>query len=373
MPLAAVTEEAGVKTLVREAYTALESQQFFRPTRNTSYAITVLTATACNLGCSYCFQNLGLPVEGSYAPPRIRTAVLTSDLVDKVAAFVERQMRRFALTESSLLLFGGEPLLNPLGALQMLRALQPFNMVSAEIITNGVLLTPSLAAKLAAAGLRRVQITFDGARPDHDRIRVTRNGRGTYDAILRNITAAAQDTDLTWHFRVNVSHHNIKGLEDLVDDLGRAMPPGRASLHLALIDDVGFGYVNNVGYTARVADRFIALHSRAIEHGMTIPVSKPLTSCPYCSVFGGDAGAVINADGQLYSCWETAGRDEWSVGDITSGYLPPDKIRPRWVACGYDIKSHGTSEQARAFFDRVDAAALDSMYARRSACLGAKS
>lgn len=274
-------------------------------------------------------------------------------------------MTRFSLPDSSLLLFGGEPLLNPAGSLNLLRAMQPLHLADAEIITNGVLLTRTLADELAEAGLRRVQITFDGNRNVHDQIRVTRNGRGTYDKILRNVTAAAESTDLSWHFRVNISHRNLNGLETLIDDLGQAVPPGRTSLHLALIDDVGLGYDNTVGYSAEYIQRFADLHKRAVSHGMFIPVSKPLTTCPYCSVFGGDRGAVVNADGRLYSCWETAGREEWAIGDITDGYLPADTIRDRWVACDFDIKSHGTDAETQQFFEYIDAAALDSMYAHR--------
>nr|WSS66254.1 radical SAM protein [Streptomyces sp. NBC_01177] len=365
LPHQAVTEAPGGLMLVPEARTALDDQDFFFIAPTTTYAVTVLTATACNLGCAYCFQNLELPAAGSHAPPRIKNAVLTPELATAVAAFVKSQMTRFSLPDSSLLLFGGEPLLNPAGSLNLLRAMQPLHLADAEIITNGVLLTRTLADELAEAGLRRVQITFDGNRNVHDQIRVTRNGRGTYDKILRNVTAAAESTDLSWHFRVNISHRNLNGLETLIDDLGQAVPPGRTSLHLALIDDVGLGYDNTVGYSAEYIQRFADLHKRAVSHGMFIPVSKPLTTCPYCSVFGGDRGAVVNADGRLYSCWETAGREEWAIGDITDGYLPADTIRDRWVACDFDIKSHGTDAETQQFFEYIDAAALDSMYAHR--------
>ncbi|TDC85046.1 radical SAM protein [Micromonospora sp. KC606] len=363
LPLAAVHGEGPAPTLTPQARAALAEGRFFASPNADTYAVTVLTATACNLGCSYCFQNTALPPPGSSAPPRIRAATLTSDLIARTTAFVQRQMSRFGQGQASLLLFGGEPLLNPVGAVRILRALQPLNLVDADIVTNGVLLTPRLAGQLTAAGLRRMQITFDGARPDHDRIRVTRDGRATYDKILRNVADAVRRTDLSWTFRVNVSHRNIGDLDRLIEDLASVTVPGRTSLHLSLVDDVGLGYDNAVGYTPGLADRFIALHARAIEYGMTIPVSKPLTACPYCSTFGGDGGAVINADGHLYSCWETAGREGWSVGDVTDGYLPAETIRSRWVPCDYDILPHGSDEQAREFFDRVDATALDGMYA----------
>lgn len=365
LPQHAVRQTDEGSALVVEARASLEAQNFFATGSNTTYAVTVLTTTACNLGCSYCFQNTALPEEGSCAPPRMPKAILTPEGVDHVAMFVAAQMTKYDLTDTSLLLFGGEPLLNPDGALGMLRALTPLSLSNAEIITNGVPLTRQRAIDLADAGLKRAQITFDGARTNHDAIRTTRNGRGTYDTILRNVSTAAEATDLSWHFRINISQRNLDGLEELIDDLGNAVPSERTSLHLALIDDVGLGYDNGVGYNNDLCDRILDLHERAIGYGMVIPMSKSLTACPYCSALGGAQGAVINADGKLYSCWETAGRDaSWIVGDVATGFLPDEIIRDRWVACDFDIKSHGTDKQIRRFFDRVDAAALDAMYAR---------
>ncbi len=363
LPREAVTSASAQSVILPEAYDALRQQGFFTVRPADVYAVTVLTATACNLGCAYCYQNTSLPQEGSFAPPRIDKAVLTSSRVGEVAAFIERQMARFDLKKSSLLLFGGEPLLNPSGALQMLQAMRPLGLADAEMITNAVLLTPKLATRLAEAGLRRAQITFDGGKDDHDSIRVTRNGRGTYDTILRNVIEGSAQTDLHWHFRVNISHRNMGDLERLIDDLGDAVPQGRSSLHLALIDDTGLGYDNTVDYSSDYVELFTQLVTRAVRHGMFVPISKPISSCPYCGVFGGDRGAVINADGKLYSCWETVGREDWIIGDVENGYLPEEHVRPRWVACDYDIKSHGTKEQAQRFFDQIDAVALDEMYA----------
>lgn len=362
LPAHAVTQTSDGRRLVAEALSALTTQGFFHVPPRETYAVTVLTATACNLGCNYCFQNVEMAPQGSYAPPRIPDKALTDDRVADVVTFVKRQMTASSLPQSSLLVFGGEPLLNPSGTLDLLNGMQDVNLIDADIVTNGVLLTRPLAEQLAAAGLRRAQITFDGTRNLHDQIRVTRNGRGTYDKILRNVRQAAESTDLSWHFRVNISHRNLDGLESLIDDLGTAVPAGRASLHLALIDDSGLGYDNAVGYSNQYAQRFSELHDRAIGYGIYIPLSKPLTTCPYCSVFGGGQGAVVNADGQLYSCWENAGRSGWEVGNVTDGYLPADQIRSRWVACDFDIKSHGSQHETQAFFDYVDSAALDAMY-----------
>jgi uncharacterized protein len=327
----------------------------------TNYAVTVLTATNRNLGCDYCFQNISMAPAGSYAPPRIKTAVLGETEARSICDFVARQMRASQLTSTSMLLFGGEPLLNFAGCIAMLEGLRPLNLVDSEIVTNGVLLTPRKAQRLEDAGLRRVQITFDGARPAHDQVRVTRNGRPTYDAILKNVAAAiAVAPDLAWNFRVNVSHLNVDGLDDLVDDLAAVVDGARlVTLHLAMIDDTGLGYENNLGYDQSLAENFVAANRRAIAAGIRVMPSTSLRECPYCSVVGGSRGAVINADGALYSCWENAGRDGWAIGNVIDGYVDEATVNARWVACDFDIKPHGSPEVTRNFLDHIDAAALD--------------
>src|SRR5690625_2037912 len=56
----------------------LRDQGLYREPVRKAYALTVLTTTHCNLGCAYCFQNLGQDEAGGVAPPRISYARLNS-------------------------------------------------------------------------------------------------------------------------------------------------------------------------------------------------------------------------------------------------------------------------------------------------------
>jgi uncharacterized protein len=354
------------RSLTEPAITALQQSQFLREReRASNFAITVLTATSCNLGCDYCFQNTSTAPAGSHAPPRIRRAVLDPDGVHAVCAFVARQQKTSNLESVSLLIFGGEPLLNYEGSLRLLRGLAPLNLVDSEIVTNGVLLTRKRARELAAMGLRRVQITFDGPRRHHDQIRVLRNGGPTYDTILRNVARAIEVApQLAWNFRVNVSHHNIDGIDELIEDLVAIRTDATAAtLHLAMIDDTGLGYQNELRFDGPVAQAFVEANRRAIGAGIRVIPSMSLRECPYCSVAGGARGAVVNADGDLYSCWENAGRSGWAVGSVVDGYTSDSSLQEKWVACDFEIKPHGSVEATRQFLDYVDAAALDDQFA----------
>lgn len=347
--------------LTDEARNALEARDFFAQSKE-PFAVTMLTATSCNLGCAYCFQNTQVS-SNPFAPTRIAKSSLTDETVIKVKRFVQTRMAQHDFESVSLLLFGGEPLLNPDGCVSILRALTPLGLVHADMISNAVLLKASLAKRLFAAGLRKIQVTFDGAPQDHDTTRVDHRGSGTYRSILDNIKAAAECTSIQWQFRVNVSHHNLDRLDDLVEDLGELALTSRKSVRLALIDDVGIGYENALRYTDELAGRFVRLIGRIMDHGFNVPLlGGSLRDCPFCGQFGGTTGTVINADGTLYSCWETAGRPEWSVGTLDDGYLSAEVIRDRWVACDYATASRGSARDSRRFYDMIDAYVLERNY-----------
>lgn len=43
-------------------------------------------------------------------------------------------------------------------------------------------------------------------------------------------------------------------------------------------------------------------------------------------------------------------------------------MQARWVACDFDVKSHGSPEATRQFLDGVDASALDDQWDQGRLC-----
>ncbi|MDH6579918.1 radical SAM protein [Kitasatospora sp. MAP5-34] len=341
----------------------LRDAGLYEPKTQRSYSLTVLTSTDCNLGCGYCFQNTGQDPTGGSRPPRITHSRLTSQTIGPVMDFTRQRMAEAGLDRLSLLLFGGEPLLNPRGCVETLTRASELGTMSASMTSNGTLLTRTVARQLADAGLSSVQITFDGDQTEHDSIRVTRSGKGTFDAIIANVVRATDETPLRWSFRVNVSHHTADRTDALVDRLAAELDPSRCTIYFAFLGDVGVGYGNELQHTREMADRMTGWQIRALEHGFAVGRPTANSSCVICTVPDGKQGAVVNADGVLYSCWETAGKPGWEVGTVSEGYLPSDRTEGRWASCG-DFYQHADSAAARAEFrDRVDAAFLDHLHA----------
>jgi uncharacterized protein len=349
-------------TFAEDVDAFLHSTGAYSPCVPQLFSLTVLTTTTCNLGCGYCFQNTALDPSGGNRPLRIERQLLDSSTIDRVIQFTAERMAQAGLDGLYLLLFGGEPLLNRRGCLELLERARPIGLRSAMVATNGVLLTPKLAKELEARGLTGAQITFDGSRDDHDRIRVKHSGAATFDTIVRHLAQATAATGLRWHFRINVSHHNFDRIGDLISQLLSAdIDPARCTLTFAWVGDAGFGYGNALPHVDKVSDGFVAWSVAALEAGFGVARPSMKTTCQICSVPGGQYGAVINADGSLYSCWQSAGKPGFEVGTVDEGYRPPSDVRERWVCCGYEYQQ-GAPAVVAEFQDRVDSRLLDYMH-----------
>jgi len=340
----------------------LHEQGAYRPRTPKSFSLTVLTSTACNLGCGYCFQNTALDPNGGDRPLRIGAERLHDETIDRIVEFTRGRMELAGLDKLYLLLFGGEPLLNPRGCLRMLERAQGIGMYVGMMVTNGVLLTEQLARDLYGAGLRGVQITFDGSRADHDSIRVKHSGGATFDTIVDNLGRATEATGMRWNLRVNVSHRTFDRVGELFGQLAGRVDPERCSVTFAWVGDAGFGYGNDLRHIDDVSDAFAQWAITGIEAGFRVVRPSMRTTCQICTEPGGRNGAVVNPDGTLYSCWQSAGKPGFEVGTIDDGYVDPAEVPERWVTCGYEYE-HGDAEVVTAFHDRVDATVLDHLLA----------
>ena len=126
----------------------------------------------CNLRCTYCMPERGM----TFLP---RSALLTFDEIVRVADVARR------LGVRSMRLTGGEPLVRA-GLSDLVGRLAALGLDDLSLTTNGMLLAP-VADQLAAAGLRRVNISCDSLRAD--RFGSIRR-RGELDTVLAAMDAA---------------------------------------------------------------------------------------------------------------------------------------------------------------------------------------
>lgn len=310
------------------------------PRPSNTLGATVIPQMGCNAACGYCIQNTSVTHDRVV---RVKPVWMADPTIGATAAFIEQQRQRRGVPYVGLTIFGGEPLLNPERCYRILERIQ--HVGSAVIVTNGTLLSLDVAQRLTELGVHNVQITFDGAQNEHDSIRVlAANGGGTYGTILQNLVAI-DGTPFLPHrqLRIHVSRGNVDGLQSLLEDLASKLTPERWLVYFAIVDDNQVGWTGGVTPEAELDHRLAQLVRSAASMKFQTAIPSNSFHCGICSDGFGEGGIVVNADGQLSSCWDTAGFPDMVVGNVWSGYVSPTDNSHKWVQCGYRSDNQGVA------------------------------
>jgi uncharacterized protein len=137
----------------------------------------------CNIDCRYC-----------YLPDRTNKAVVADATLRNL--FSQVFASGWAADGLSVVWHAGEPMVLPISfyrrTFAMIDALRPAGLpVKHSFQTNGTLIDDKWCAFMAEAEIA-VGVSVDGPQRLHDRNRVTRNGRGTFDKTIAGIRRLKQ-------------------------------------------------------------------------------------------------------------------------------------------------------------------------------------
>ncbi len=151
----------------------------------------------CNLRCRHCYQDAAPEAAAGELSLAEKLA-----LVDQIAAeYVP--MLAFA---------GGEPTISP-DLLPVLRRCQRYGL-HVSVATNGSTLTPRLAAELADAGARYIEISLDSVHPEkHDAFR---GQPGMWHRTVRGMRYVVQQPGLRLGMAMCVHQGNFDEVEDML-------------------------------------------------------------------------------------------------------------------------------------------------------------
>ncbi|MFN4142404.1 radical SAM protein [Aestuariivirga sp.] len=299
----------------------------------TVHALSLAVAQKCNLGCSYCYAQQG-EFGGRPKDMPLATALAAVGMLTDGAPEGARL---------NLAFMGGEPLTNravlraaTLHAEQ--RGKSRNQTVTFSITTNGTLVEEEDAVFFEEHGFA-VSVSLDGTRQSHDALRPYRNGRGSFDAILRRIAPllAAQER-MQVSARVTVTPRNLD-LRETLDSLLAlgfhsvgfspmlASPTGRdemaaADLELMLGEmiDCGREFERRVAMGERYAFANMVSAMREIGRG---------THRPYpCGAGAGYLG--VSAEGDLSACHRFVGDEAGAMGSLSGGI--DAERRAQWLA-----------------------------------------
>jgi uncharacterized protein len=146
----------------------------------------------CDLACDHCYVYES--IDQSW---RGRPMVMSPDVVSRTAMRIAEHVKTHDLDRVEIVLHGGEPLLVGVTGLRAIlveleRALGGLCRLDVKVHTNGVLLNEEFCELFDEHGVG-VGISVDGDRAANDRHRNYRDGRSSYDAVIRAIRLLASD------------------------------------------------------------------------------------------------------------------------------------------------------------------------------------
>ncbi|MGL5718253.1 MAG: radical SAM protein [Paraclostridium sp.] len=183
---------------------------------NTNDMALFLSLTSdCNLRCTYCYEDSCRSTDTH----NIGTFLDGEEWL-KVFSFIKNKSSN--LSSLNIVLFGGEPLLDRQRALKIINDLSSLKSeklnVNISIITNGINLTTDFCNKIKDnVGL--IQVTIDGQKHTHDKMRVFSDGSGSFDIIYENFKNALKILKGKMSLRINVSKDTIKDIYSFIETL----------------------------------------------------------------------------------------------------------------------------------------------------------
>ncbi len=295
-------------------------------------ALCLHVAHDCNLACRYCFAG-----EGEYHG---RRALMSYETGRKALDFLVAHSGSRRNLEVDF--FGGEPLMN----FEVVRKLTAYGRELEKthdkhfrftLTTNGVLLDEEVM-RFCNLEMDNVVLSLDGRKEIHDRMRPTRNGKGSYDLIVpKFLEFARQRKELgkQYYIRGTFTHYNLDFAKDV--------------LHFA---DLGFDQISiepvvapaDAPYAIRpedlpvIKEQYDLLALEMIRrqregrgftffHFMIDLTGGP---CVYKRLSGCGSGTeylAVTPWGDLYPCHQFVGNEAFLLGNVDEGVKREDIVK----------------------------------------------
>lgn len=300
----------------------------------TSLVLTIALTNACNLNCTYCYVKNNEP---AHMPERVQ---------DAIVAFVKKYHEAFHNRELSITWTGGEPLLD-IGILQSLtERLRQYCLdqnieYSARIITNGVMLTTDSLDRLRASSISSIQISLEPNVNIDRAMRPMVGGDGSAGSIAyQNIRENAGSVPIV--IKLTLTRKNKS---DIIDFIRRYHADGLneknvkyavSPLHLTLSSTPD---VLQSCYSAdEYAHHFFDIYEQLWQGGVItideLPHPTLTKDCGACK----DSVFCVDANGDMYKCFENVFNPDESIGSILQGFPAPNFNNMQWVMNEFNFK-----------------------------------
>lgn len=174
---------------------------------NNYLRLTIFVTEQCNFRCIYCYEDF-------------KFGKIEDNVIEGIKNLILKRIDELRYLKLSF--FGGEPLLNKNAVLEIsswARDICRQNNIEyiGDITTNGYSLNIESFDSLFNSGIKTYQITIDGEKEVHNKLRPTLNGKPTYEKIIENISKMANSQwDFLCTIRLNVADYNFTSVKNFI-------------------------------------------------------------------------------------------------------------------------------------------------------------
>lgn len=298
-----------------------------RPTQLKALCLHI--AHDCNMCCKYCFAG-----EGEYSGDR---SLMSFEVGKRALDFLIEQSGSRKNLEVDF--FGGEPLLNFDVVKQLVAYARSIEKEKGKnfrftLTTNGVLLNDEVM-EWANKECYNVVLSLDGRKGTNDRMRRTRNDKGTYDLILPKFQKMAKERNQQgYYIRGTYTHYNTDFANDILHlaDLGfeqLAMEP--------VVTDPKMDYALQESDIPKLKDQYDLLAKEMCKRnregkGFTFfhyMIDLEGGPCIYKRISGCGVGTdymAVTPWGDLYPCHQFVGDEKFLLGNVFDGVKNTDIV-----------------------------------------------
>jgi len=298
-----------------------------RPTQLKALCLHI--AHDCNMCCKYCFAG-----EGEYSGDR---SLMSFEVGKRALDFLIEQSGSRKNLEVDF--FGGEPLLNFDVVKQLVAYARSIEKEKGKnfrftLTTNGVLLNDEVM-EWANKECYNVVLSLDGRKETNDRMRRTRNDKGTYDLILPKFQKMAKERNQQgYYIRGTYTHYNTDFANDILHlaDLGfeqLAMEP--------VVTDPKMDYALQASDIPKLKDQYDLLAKEMCKRnregkGFTFfhyMIDLEGGPCIYKRISGCGVGTdymAVTPWGDLYPCHQFVGDEKFLLGNVFDGVKNTDIV-----------------------------------------------
>ncbi len=281
--------------------------------QNEILTVTILTTLACNLRCTYCYEK-----------DQLGKARMSPEVVGQVTEWLKTRINQSHPRKVNIIYFGGEPLLNVDAIRKIGSEIFPYCQkrdieFSAGMATNGILLTPELVDELKTQGFQWLKITFDGDQCEHDRRRIYKGGKGTFEEIFSKLESIAGKLKIL--LGGNFDAESADSFKGLLDKISRSKFRDDivATNFKPILPEIRKRELNGIGsscerctYTDFDIQKMLDLRQETRDVGLK--PTDPINTGP-CEYYRRNA-VTVGIDGTLYKCIAFVGIQGTEIGHI---------------------------------------------------------